>query len=74
MGRHKRDVIIIANKFIANARQNPSMEGSDLLQILEGSNDVNKFWSIEEHMKFLDAVRKHGANWLKVSQAVGTKI
>ena len=50
------------------------MEGADLLQILEGSTDVNKFWTLEEHMRFLEAVRKHGRDWLKVSKEVGTKI
>ena len=30
-------------------------------------------WSEEEHSQFIEAVRKHGKDWVKITEAVGTR-
>jgi len=30
-------------------------------------------WTDDEHRRFVEAVRKHGRDWSKVTQAVGTR-
>jgi len=39
---------------------------------LEGVREINK-WTHEEQRRFIDAVRKHGREWVKVAEAVGTR-
>ena len=30
-----------------------------------------RYWTVTEHNKFLDAVRKHGVNWAKIAREIG---
>lgn len=72
VGTKDRDQITnYGSKLTKKFRQNPSLKGAHLLEILE-AKAVN-FWTEEEKENFLEALETHGKNWTKIMDCVGTK-
>ena len=56
---------LIRNNFRKLGAQNTSAE--------KGNNNKKRFWSIEEHAKFLEAVKLYGRNWIRIAEYVGSR-
>ena len=44
-----------------------------MIEVLEKPLIIQDYWTDEEDEKFVDALRIHGKDWVKISKFIGTK-
>ena len=66
-----KQVMNACKNFWRKSTKTGEVIASDILSILKQPKEFD--WTEEENMRFVDAVRKHGKDYDKITEAVGTK-